>query len=153
MSRLELKIPPVGVLLVMGAASWAAGRVDVARWIVEMPLVASAIALGAVGCVIAFSGVLSFRQSKTTVDPINPDKASTLVTSGIFRLTRNPMYLGMQFVLLGWSLFLGGLLPLIMALAFIPYMTRFQIVPEERVMRTLFGEEYERYCQRVRRWM
>ena len=102
---------------------------------------------------ITGSAVLSFRRAHTTVNPMQPSSASSLVTSGIYRYTRNPMYLGMLFVLVGWALYLANVLVFLFLPAFILYMNRFQIEPEERAMTALFGQEFLEYASRVRRWI
>jgi protein-S-isoprenylcysteine O-methyltransferase Ste14 len=83
---------------------------------------------------------------------MKPDAASSLVVSGIYRYTRNPMYAGFLLILLGWAAFLSNILALIVLPAFVLYMNRFQILPEERVLTTLFADEYTEYLARVRRW-
>ena len=89
---------------------------------------------------ITGSAVLSFRRAHTTVNPMQPSSASSLVTSGIYRYTRNPMYLGMLFVLVGWALYLANVLAFLFLPAFIVYMNRFQLESEECALTALFGE-------------
>jgi len=153
MEWLELKVPPVVVGTVVAVGAWGAGRVGMASWEVLPAVLIVAGVLVAMGILVALAGVASFYRARTTVNPHKPGNASSLVTSGVYRFTRNPMYVGMLLVLIGWAVYQGGLLPLLVTLLFIPYMTRFQIVPEERVMLTMFDTEYERYRQRVRRWV
>jgi len=98
-----------------------------------------ALAIGSVGVVFSTAGVIRFRQAKTTVNPTKPHAASALVTSGIYKFTRNPMYLGLLFVVIGWAAFLFSLWALVGPVAFALYITRFQIQPEERVLGGLFG--------------
>lgn len=105
------------------------------------------------GMVVALLGVFSFRQARTTVNPLQPAAASHLVTSGIYRRTRNPMYLGMLLVLLGWALFLTNFLSAILAAMFVPLMNRLQILPEERALTALFGSAFADYKSKVRRWL
>jgi protein-S-isoprenylcysteine O-methyltransferase Ste14 len=152
MRSLELKIPPPLVALLVAAAMWgfsATGRI-------EMPI-ALHIAVGVVAALagfgIAISGVIAFRRAHTTVSPLKPDTASRLVTSGVYGFTRNPMYLGLCLVLAGWAFFLSSPLMLLGPLAFILYITRFQIVPEERSLSSLFGEAFADYQAKVRRWI
>jgi len=152
MRSLELKIPPPLVALLIAAAMWsfsATGRI-------EMPI-ALRIAVGVVAALagfgIAISGVIAFRRAHTTVSPLKPDTASRLVTSGVYGFTRNPMYLGLCLVLAGWAFFLSSPLMLLGPLAFILYITRFQIVPEERSLSSLFGEAFADYQAKVRRWI
>lgn len=106
-----------------------------------------------VGFMITIAAIISFRMAATTVNPLNPERASSLVDGGVFRFTRNPMYLGMLLVLLAWGVYLSSLLNLFLIVGFVWYLTRFQILPEEKAMRANFGETYQTYCQKVRRWI
>lgn len=92
-------------------------------------------------------------MKRTTVDPLHPEKASSLVTTGIYQYTRNPMYVGMAFVLIGGLIRIGNPLCLAGVLFFIWYLDRFQIRPEEEALKKQFGEEFEQYCERVGRWV
>jgi len=97
--------------------------------------------------------VRAVRKADTTLNPIKPDTATALVTSGIYRHTRNPMYLGMAVWLLAWSAWLGTPAGLVGAPLFVLYMNRFQVGPEERALHSLFGAEFDAYRSRVRRWL
>ncbi len=112
-----------------------------------------ALALLVIGQSISISGMMSFRRAKTTMNPIKPDTASSLVSSGVYRFTRNPMYLGLSVTLLGWAMFLANPLALLAVPLFVLYINRFQINPEERVLSSLFGAEYAAYKEKVRRWL
>ncbi len=101
----------------------------------------------------ALSGILTFRKSGTTVDPRYPEKASELVKIGIYTFSRNPMYLGMLFVLTGIALYLGALSGFFIIPLFVLYMNYFQIMPEERILQEVFGEDFGDYRQKVRRWI
>ncbi len=105
------------------------------------------------GVVVCLAGVLAFRIAQTTVDPMHPSAASSLVQGGIYRLTRNPMYLGFLLMLVGWALHVATLSALIVLPAFAMYMTVFQIQPEERALRARFGPTFDAYMARVRRWI
>jgi protein-S-isoprenylcysteine O-methyltransferase Ste14 len=144
MSWLEHKIPPPIVVLIAAAGMWPLDNLW--RWIV-----AGGLALG--GLFAARSGVRDFGRAGTTINPVKIDAASALVTTGIFAYTRNPMYLGMSVLLLGWSVFLSGVWPLLVPLLFVLFITRFQILPEERVLAAKFGPSYDAYKQKVRRWI
>ena len=153
MKILELKLPPLVQLLLAGAAMWLLSRVApqfsfavAGSWII-------AVSLACLGLVIGLAGVLAFRSARTTVDPRFPDKASAIVTVGVYRWTRNPMYLGLVCILSGWGVFLGNFLSLACLPAFVLYMNRFQIGPEERAMDSIFGSEYSAYKSSVRRWI
>jgi len=106
-----------------------------------------------VGLGVMLAAVISFRVAKTTVNPLKPDAATALVTSGIFRYTRNPMYLGMLMVLVAWSAFLASPAALAGPLAFHAYISRFQIRPEETALSNVFGKKFLDYSCRVRRWL
>ncbi|MGH7769198.1 MAG: methyltransferase family protein, partial [Candidatus Binatia bacterium] len=114
-------------------------------------LIAGAVALA--GAIIAVSGVAAVRRAKTTINPMKPESSSFLVVSGVYRFTRNPMYLGVLLILAGWAVFLSNLLAFLLLPAFIFYMNRFQIEPEERALRSMFPEKFAVYERRVRRWL
>ena len=105
------------------------------------------------GLLVFFLAVASFKKYKTTVNPLQPSKASHLVISGIFRFTRNPMYLGMALILLSLSLKFNLLGGLIVTTLFIMFITKFQILPEEDAMLSLFRDEFEIYKEKTRRWI
>jgi len=151
MYRLDLKIPPVVIGAVTAAGMWFVSRTLPAFGFTPLRVVA--VGMGLAGVVITGLAVLSFRRAYTTVNPMKPSSASFLVTSGIYGFTRNPMYLGMLFVLIGWALYLGNAVALLFLPAFILYMNRFQIEPEERALTALFGPEFLEYASRVRRWI
>ena len=150
---LEKRIPPVALVLIVGFIMWLvapyAPRVDAGE---SVRLVISAI-LFLLGILFALSGVMAFRTSKTTVDPRKPEASSALVSSGVYRYSRNPMYVGFALVLAAWAVFLASAWALLAVPFFVIYMNRFQIAPEERALRKLFGEEFRAYEQRVRRWL
>lgn len=106
-----------------------------------------------VGMAVAIAGGFAFRRARTTINPRHPEKASRLVTGGVYSFTRNPMYLGMAFSLLAWGIYLGSLLPLLFVPLFLVYLTRFQIVPEEQVLLQRFGGTFHTYRRKVRRWL
>lgn len=112
-----------------------------------------AIVLSTTGLSIAVVGIAAFHRATTTVDPQRPGGASSLVTSGVYRWSRNPMYLGMVLVLLGWGAWLASPLSLLFVILFGAYLERFQIIPEERALRDRFGEEFEAYCHGPGRWL
>ena len=112
-----------------------------------------AASLAVLGVAVAIAGVASFRRAQTTVNPLKPESTSSLVVSGVYRVSRNPMYVGMLLVLLGWGVLLSNVLALPIVPGFVLYMNRFQIGPEETVLAELFGEEYATYRSRVRRWL
>ncbi len=148
-----LKIPPVVVVLALGAAMGVAARfVPGLRFILPAGRIA-ALGLVAAGTTVALLGVISFRRARTTVNPLRPHDASSLVTAGIYRWTRNPMYLGMLLTLLGWGVYLGSFPALLVAASFVPLMNRLQIIPEETALAVLFGSGFADYQSKVRRWI
>ena len=107
-----------------------------------------------IGFVIIFSATKEFKKSDTTVNPMKPETSTSLVTSGIFKYTRNPMYLGLTSILLASCFYFSSLLGIIVYVPlFILYITVFQIIPEEEIMKGLFNDEYLDYCSKVRRWI
>ena len=153
MRALELKVPPPIVALVMAIAMWFLSRLPASSEALPVVRLLLAVGLAAVGAVIGLSGVLAFRRAKTTVNPLKPESSSSLVIAGVYKLTRNPMYVGMLFLLLALAAFLWSVWSLLGPLGFVAYMGRFQIAPEERVLAGLFGTEYAEYKARVRRWL
>ncbi len=112
-----------------------------------------AVIVAAIGVMIETVGIAAFVRQKTTVNPLRPERANSLVISGLYRHSRNPMYLGMAFLLCGWALYLGTLSVLVIVPAFIWVLTEVQIKHEEVALEALFGEDYRAYMQRVRRWL
>ena len=153
MRALELKIPPAALGLLLGGLMWATARSVPALGFAlpARPVIASVLAI--VGVLVALLGIVSFRRAKTTVNPLSPETVSALVTSGIYQRTRNPMYLGMLLVLLGWAVFLANGLTLAFPIAFVVLMNRLQILPEERALTAMFGRKFADYQSRVRRWL
>ncbi len=153
MRSLELKLPPVAVALGAGGLMWFAARAGGDFDVVLPALRRAAFVFAVAGALVAVLGVRSFRRARTTVNPIKPESASSLVVTGIYRWTRNPMYLGMLFAVAGWACWLANALAFAGLPAFVVYMNRFQIEPEERALAALFGREFADYRARVRRWL
>lgn len=150
---LELKVPPVALMMVTAALMWLASRAapdfDFA-FSANVVLPVGFVLAGALTCL---AGVASFRRARTTVNPMKPDSTAALVVSGIYDYSRNPMYLGFLLILLGWALFWSNGPALLLLPAFVLYMSRFQIRPEERVLAARFTHDYKAYLARVRRWL
>ena len=153
MRALELKIPPLAVGFIIGTLMWAAKRIVPGLGFAFPGRQGLALLAAVAGAIIMALGVVSFRRADTTVNPMKPRTASSLVVSGIYNLTRNPMYLGFFLILIGWAIFLSHALSVLLLPAFVWYMNRFQIEPEERALASLFGEAFEAYRTRVRRWL
>lgn len=152
-SKLELRIPPPAVALLIACAMWGMSFVAPLLAAPASIRIAAAMTFALIGAAISLAGVISFRRARTTVNPMKPESTSALVRSGVYRLTRNPMYLGMLFVLIAWAVFLFSAWALLGPAVFVLYMDRFQIGPEERVLSAMFGAEYLAYMSRVRRWL
>lgn len=150
---LELKIPPVAVALITAAGMWCAAR---AVPVCDVPFPGHGLVSGlvaAAGGLIALLGVVSFSRAGTTVNPMKPGSSSSLVVTGIYAVTRNPMYLGLLLVLLAWAIYLTNVLTVLFLPGFVWYMGRYQIEPEERALASLFGPEFTAYAAKVRRWI
>lgn len=153
MKSLELRVPPLIVVPVTALAMWVVAQiVPSLAWPSNVRL-AGAIALGATGLAVAVAGVREFRRAKTTVNPMKPAEASSVVRSGIYRYTRNPMYLGLLLLLAGWAVWLANVGAFVLLPVFVAYMSRFQIRPEERALAANFGPDFDAYRREVRRWL
>lgn len=151
--RLDLAVPPVLVAVLLVLFGWlAAALLPAANFNLRWGVAAAAGIAVAVLC-IAAGGVIAFRRARTTVNPIKVGTSTALVVTGVYRFTRNPMYLGFLLFLLSAALLLGNAVAFLMLPAFVAYMNRFQIAPEEAALKSLFGADYEAYQSRTRRWV
>ena len=153
MRALELKIPPPAIAALMAGAMWGISALTPLIAAPEYIRVVAAVVIAFVGGLVSIAGIVSFRFARTTVNPMKPETTTSLVCSDIYRLTRNPMYVGLLLVLVAWAVFLSSAWALLGPLAFVLYMNRFQIAPEERVLSAMFGTEYSAYKSTVRRWL
>jgi protein-S-isoprenylcysteine O-methyltransferase Ste14 len=153
MKSLELKIPPLVIVAILTIAMWGISMVTPLLVISTLYHVYAVIALALLGGMFTIAGVISFRQAKTTINPMKPESTSSLVSAGIYKVTRNPMYVGMLFLLMAWAAFSSSPGALIGPLAFFLYIDRFQIAPEEIILFGIFGNEYSDYQTRVHRWL
>lgn len=153
MPRLELRIPPLALAAAFaGAIALASAYAPLLRLPIPGHRLAAA-SLAVAGLAIAVAGVVQFRRARTTVNPTSPERTSVVVTTGLYRWSRNPMYLGMALILLGAAAWTSTLAGYLLVAGFCAYLTRFQIVPEERSLVASFGPEYGRYMKSVRRWV
>lgn len=153
MNWLELKIiPVVQVLIAALLIKWIDTTFPTYNFAFEYSALLAAVILF-IAVIIGVYAVINFKQHKTTVNPVKIEQASTVVDSGIFAYSRNPMYLAMLLALLAGVVYSENVLTLISVVAFFGYITRFQIIPEERMLKKLFGQNYVDYCQKVRRWL
>lgn len=156
MLNFETRIPPPVILLITLIAMLIISRFDADRILRVDHLAMStwaAVLLTFLGIGFAVMGLRQFRNAQTTINPLKPHASSTLVVSGVYQLSRNPMYLGMALVGLGSVMYYGSAWCLLALFAFITFITRYQIIPEERAMHTLFGDEFDTYKGQTRRWI
>ena len=153
MNALALKVPPVAQVIITAAAMYGVSKMVPALTFSFNGSTALAVGLGVIGMSLGVMGVTQFRKAQTTPNPQALEKVSSLVTSGIYGYSRNPMYLGLVLILLGWAFYLSHFLAFVLLPVFILYMTRFQIQPEEEMMARKFGKTYQAYLNKVRRWI
>jgi protein-S-isoprenylcysteine O-methyltransferase Ste14 len=146
-------LPPPLWMLVFAAGMWALHRYCPALTVFPQPWNTLGWCVAALAAIAPLTAFIQFWRARTTINPHRPEAASTLVTSGVYAWTRNPMYLGLALLLLGWAIRLGTLTPFAGPLLFVLLIQRVQIRPEEHALRAQFGADYERYCGRVNRWL
>ncbi|MGO1245831.1 MAG: methyltransferase family protein [Oceanisphaera sp.] len=150
-------IPPVIVAFTMGLM-WLSQRYVLHHNVLMLELSRHTFLPLIVSVVIAAFTIMGvaawqFRQARTTLLPFAPEQTRQLVTRGLFRYSRNPIYVGDALIILAWGLWLGNVLTLVWLVPFILYMSKVQIAAEERALVTKFGRDYQDYCQQVRRWL
>jgi protein-S-isoprenylcysteine O-methyltransferase Ste14 len=153
MSKLEHLIPPPLVALLIGLAMLALAKASGPPAVDEALRVDGASVLFVLGLASAASGAFAFQRQGADINPHKIDRGDVLVTNGIFRWTRNPMYLGLTLLLCCYAFYLARPLCVLGPVVFVPFITRFQIIPEERAMLAKFGERYADYCAKTRRWI
>lgn len=153
MKFLELKILPLALLIILATGQYALGCLLPFGGVEIHGKLGLTIFMFLVGLLFALLGVYEFRKFGTTVNPINPDGTVAIVHTGIYSLTRNPMYVGFAFMLLSAVIFTANYVSLVSLPIYVLYMNRFQIEPEERLLAEKFGEAYSAYLQQVRRWV
>ena len=153
MRWLEARVPPPVVMLLAAAVIWGLRRAFPEMGVFIPGRRAIYWTLLALGLLVAVAGIEAFRRARTTVNPMKPDTASALVTGGIYRITRNPMYVGDVLILLAVVVFFSNPLGLAGVVLFVAWMNLLQIPAEERALHARFGEAYDAYRARVRRWI
>jgi protein-S-isoprenylcysteine O-methyltransferase Ste14 len=153
LSALELKMSPVMTAILLAALMWVLARNTPGYPMAPDIRLAAMLVFFGTATAIGAAGVWSFRKARTTVNPWRVHASSALVMSGVYRWTRNPMYLSLLLALTGWGLYLANAYALLLGFTFAPYMNRFQIRPEERALEQTHGREFLDYCRRVRRWL
>jgi protein-S-isoprenylcysteine O-methyltransferase Ste14 len=153
MRSLELKVPPPAVALVLAVLMWLLPRAAPSLGLAIPGRTVVAIILAMAGIATAIAGAATFARAKTTVNPTTPQATSSLVSWGVYSITRNPMYLGLLLLLTAWAIYLPNPLPFLLLPVYVLYINRFQIAPEERALTSLFGKDFAAYQSRVRRWI
>jgi protein-S-isoprenylcysteine O-methyltransferase Ste14 len=150
---MNTRIPPPVVVVIIAALMWWLARfVELGNFKFDgQSLLAIAFMSAGIGMMLV--AAFSFYKAKTTINPLDPSKASHLITTGMFGFSRNPIYLADLLVLGAWAIWLGNIFNIALLVVFVVYINRFQITPEERALGTLFGDAYSEYCSRVRRWI
>ncbi len=151
MNRLRNRVPPVLVAALCGLLMWFGTVAEEFSLTLWQLLLASVLLL--LAGAICLAAVLGFRRARTTVNPLAPQQASSLVESGIYRYSRNPMYLGFVIALLALAVVMGSLYALLGVVAFAVYIHYLQILPEEQALQQRFGTSFRSYKQRVGRWV
>lgn len=152
LAALELRVPPPVLFLVSVIVMWG-GAFDAAPLSRPDWLRAATIGVVITGVIIAFAGIRGLRAARTTVSPTRPDRAKALVDTGIYRFTRNPIYLGFLLMLTAWAMQLWQPQSFVALPVFAAWIHRFQIVPEERALRSRFGTRFDEYAAGTRRWL
>ncbi len=147
---MALKVPPplillACIILMSLTLLMPVGQISSMPWLGVLAI--------AIGSIIGFMGVQAFKKAQTTISPVAPEKSSSLVVVGIYRVSRNPMYVGMALLLIGWAFLLGTIWVWLGVVGFVGYIHYFQILPEEKILATKFGDEYQTYCCQTRRWL
>lgn len=150
---LELKIPPVALVIIAALLMWVGALYFPTLGFRSAFSSVVALMIGLSGVAASALGVIQFKRAKTTVNPTTPAAASSLVRTGIYARTRNPMYVGFLLILTGWAFAIANLASFLILPAFVVYMNRFQIKPEERALALIFGDEFNAYCSEAPRWI
>jgi protein-S-isoprenylcysteine O-methyltransferase Ste14 len=151
--RLELKIPPPVMTLLVAAAMWYVAHRLPASPTPAAARLAAGTFVGILGLACILAGLLALHRARTTHNPLKPESSSALVDGGIYRVSRNPMYLGLALLLVAWTAYLATPWVIAGPVAFVLYIGRFQIAPEERALEKTFGPRFAEYRASVRRWI
>ena len=152
MAKLELKLPPLVVMALCSILMWLAKRYSPGLSFDAPGTIVLSLIVTLLGLLFGGLGIYEFQKERTTVNPHNPHSATKLVETGIYQFTRNPMYIGLFLILVGWLIKLQNYFSVIGLPLFLAYITRFQVVPEEKILEEKFGSKFIAYASRVRRW-
>jgi protein-S-isoprenylcysteine O-methyltransferase Ste14 len=152
MRYLESKIPPPIVAVIFGVIMWGTALLIPAENISPVIKYSTVLLFLVVGSLFLAPAGISFIRAKTTVNPLKPETTTSLVTTGIYQITRNPMYVGFSMFLCAWAAYLGSFMLLAFVALYMLYIHRFQILPEEKALETIFAEDFFEYKRKVRPW-
>ena len=153
MKFLELKIPPPVYALLIAILMWYLNQFFPVARILDSPFNNVGVAIIVLAIVVDSSSVYLFFKKRTTINPLKPSNTQGLVTTGLYHYTRNPMYVGLLVILIGFGIWLGSIAPFLALPLFYWLITNMQIKPEEVILEEKFGQEYLEYKKRVRRWL
>jgi len=153
MKALELKIPPPVYALISGASMWWLNQALPIAQFIDSPWNKAGIAIIVFSIILDTSSLYLFIKKSTTTNPMKPSNTQGLVTAGLYKYTRNPMYVGLLTILFGYAIWLGSVTPFLVLPLFYWLITNMQIKPEERTLEAKFGQEYRDYKNKVRRWL
>ncbi len=151
--KLEQKIPPLALLAICAFCMFLTNQLYTGLNLSYSFNLIALLIFSLIGIAFALAGVVTFKIHKTTVNPINTENVSTLVNSGIYKHTRNPMYVGMLCFLIGYVVYLANPLNVVFVVLFVLYLNKYQIIPEEVFLEKLFGNDFTAYKRVVRRWL
>ncbi|MDO9265071.1 MAG: isoprenylcysteine carboxylmethyltransferase family protein [Desulfosalsimonadaceae bacterium] len=151
--KLNLKIPPLAQAAIAIFLIWLFDRYMPLYHINFNYQYLIARAVIGIGAIVAVAGIFAFRKLNTTVDPRYPEKAKNLVIVGIYKYSRNPMYLGLLLILTGIAVYSGALSNILVLFLFVAFINKYQIIPEEVALQEKFGDSYTHYTRNVRRWL
>ena len=150
MINLETKIPPPIVAIISGVIISASSTIINPFEFYGAKLIAMLFLILSFSLIVI--SIRKFNHSETSINPMTPKAATKLLSTGVYAVSRNPMYLGLVGILCGISIILGSWFSFLVIPIFVFYINKYQIIPEERAMKALFKDEYLSYCDEVKRW-
>ncbi len=150
---LELKIPPPALAILIAGAMWGISLITPLFEVPKFFRIAAAATVALVGIGSSVAAIISFRRAGTTVNPMKPETTSLVICEGIYRVSRNPMTVGLLLVLIAWAILLSSGWAWLGPVVFVLYMNQFQIAPEEKILSAKFGAPFFAYKSAVRRWL
>ncbi|WP_432454178.1 MULTISPECIES: methyltransferase family protein [unclassified Agarivorans] len=155
MKRFQLLIPPPVLLAIAASLAYGLAYLNTYWLVARLPYWLNSLLWPVVllACVVGAVSLLPFMKKRTTINPHHPERSRQLIIDGLYRYSRNPMYLSLLLLLTAWCFHLQALLSLLSILVFVYLINELQIKPEEAVLDSHFGEQYQQYCRKVRRWL